>query len=57
LQVAERKVLPREEPGKQVTHENPVYSELLLKEEQGIEEVRDVKDETPLAGQQDLQDA
>jgi hypothetical protein len=44
-----------------VTHENPVYSELLLKEEQGIEEARDVKEETPLVGQQegasDLQDA
>jgi hypothetical protein len=26
-------VLPQAEPGKQVTHENPVYSELLLQEE------------------------
>jgi hypothetical protein len=33
LQVAEREMLPRAKPGKEVTHENPVYSELLLKDE------------------------
>jgi hypothetical protein len=51
----ERKVLPRAEPGEQVTHENPVYSELLLqeKQEQQIHELYDVKDETPPAEQSD----
>jgi hypothetical protein len=30
-----------------VTHENPVYSELLLQEQTQIEEMQDVKDEIP----------
>jgi hypothetical protein len=50
----ERKVIPRAEPGEQVTHENPVYSELLLQEEEQIHEMYDVKDETPPAEQSDL---
>jgi hypothetical protein len=44
----ERKAVPRAEPGEAVTHENPVYSELLLQEDQ---EMYDVKDETPPAQQ------
>jgi hypothetical protein len=54
LQIAERKVLPRAEPGEHVTHENPVYSELLLQEEEQIHEMYDVKEETPPAEQSDL---
>ncbi|PNF23689.1 hypothetical protein B7P43_G02472 [Cryptotermes secundus] len=52
--VEERKVLPRAEPGEHVTHENPVYSELLLQEEEQIQEMYEVKDETPPAEQSDL---
>lgn len=52
--IEERKAIPRAEPGEQVTHENPVYSELLLQEEEQIHEMYDVKDETQPAEQSDL---
>jgi hypothetical protein len=41
LQIAERVELPQAEPSDHVTHENPVYSELLLQEEQEIQDVGD----------------
>lgn len=44
LQIAERTELPRTEGCEHVTHENPVYSELLLQEER---ETQDVEDEIP----------
>jgi hypothetical protein len=48
LQMEERKAVQRAEPREQVTHENPVYSELLLQEQQGM---YSVKDEMPPAEQ------
>ena len=41
LQIAERTELPRAECYKHVTHENPVYSELLRQEKQDRQEVED----------------
>ena len=46
LQILERTALSRAETCQHVTHENPVYSELLLQETQQIEESQGVKDET-----------
>ena len=48
LQIAERTELPQTEGCEHVTHENPVYSELLLQEER---EKQDVEDEIPLEKQ------
>jgi len=44
LQIAKRTELPQTEGSEHVTHENPVYSELLLQEER---ETQDVEDEIP----------
>jgi hypothetical protein len=44
LQIAERTELPQAECSDHVTHENPVYSELLLQEKR---ETQDVEDEIP----------
>jgi hypothetical protein len=44
LQIAERTELPQAEHSDHVTHENPVYSELLLQEER---EMQDVGNEIP----------
>jgi hypothetical protein len=47
LQIAERTVLPPAEPSEHVTHENPVYSELLLQEQRQLEDMQEVKDDIP----------
>jgi hypothetical protein len=46
LQIVERTALARTETCQHVTHENPVYSELLLQETQQTEESQGVKEET-----------
>ncbi|GFG29772.1 hypothetical protein Cfor_03339 [Coptotermes formosanus] len=46
-EIAERTVLPPAEPSEHVTHENPVYSELLLQEQRQLEDMQEVKDDIP----------
>lgn len=56
LQIAERTELHRTEGCEHVTHENPVYSELLLQEERETQDVEDeVAPEKQLQEVSDLQ--
>jgi hypothetical protein len=56
LQIAERTELPRTEGCEHVTHENPVYSELLLQEDREAQDVEDeIRPEKELQKVSDLQ--